>query len=239
LLGGVMMAKPATNLDVPVTKTTGGIVVLPSSHPLLRRHTAPWGQVARIGRSACDQCRFCTEFCPRFLLGHPIEPHRAMQSLGFSSGSDRMIAGTLYCCECNLCTLFSCPEDLDPKNVCVQAKPAARERGLVFKGSPDSVQPHPMADFRRVPMRRLIAKLGLGEFNNTGPLIVYEFAPRKVDIALKQHAGAPAVPVVKCGDRVRAGDLLAIAEPGKLGACIHASIAGSVTVAKDSIMIET
>ena len=38
---------------------------------------------AKIGRSACDQCRFCTEFCPRYLLGHPIEPHRAMQSLGF------------------------------------------------------------------------------------------------------------------------------------------------------------
>ena len=32
LLGGVMMAKPAAGLDVPVTKTTGGIVVLPSAH---------------------------------------------------------------------------------------------------------------------------------------------------------------------------------------------------------------
>ena len=31
LLGGVMMAKPAADLNVPVTKTTGGIVVLPAS----------------------------------------------------------------------------------------------------------------------------------------------------------------------------------------------------------------
>jgi Na+-translocating ferredoxin:NAD+ oxidoreductase RnfC subunit len=238
LLGGVMMARPAAGLDIPITKTTGGIVVLPASHPLIRRHNAPWAQVQRIGRSACDQCRFCTEFCPRFLLGHPIEPHRAMQSLGFTSGADSMIAGTLYCCECNLCTLFSCPEDLDPKNVCVQSKPGARERGLVFKGSPESVQPHPMAEFRRVPMRRLIAKLGLGEFNNTGPLIDYGFAPRRVTLPLKQHAGAPAVPVVKCGDRVRQGDLLAAPEPGKLGARIHASIDGAVTVMKDAIAIE-
>src|ERR1035441_6248743 len=37
LLGGVMMAKPAAGLDVPVTKTTGGIVVLPSSHKLMER----------------------------------------------------------------------------------------------------------------------------------------------------------------------------------------------------------
>ena len=238
LLGGVMMAKPAASLDVPVTKTTGGIVVLPASHPLIRRHNAPWAQVQRIGRAACDQCRFCTEFCPRFLLGHPIEPHRAMQSLGFSRVSDSMIAGTLYCCECNLCTLFSCPEDLDPKNVCVQSKPAARERGLVYRGTLESVQPHPMAEFRRVPMRRLIARLGLGEFNNTGPLIDYEFAPQKVCLPLKQHAGAPAVPVVKCGDWVLVGDLLAAPAPGKLGACVHASIAGVVTVMTDAIVIE-
>ena len=78
LLGGVMMAKPAASLDEPVTKTTGGIVVLPATHSLIQRHNAPMIQVNRIGRSACDQCRFCTEFCPRFLLGHPIEPHRAM-----------------------------------------------------------------------------------------------------------------------------------------------------------------
>ena len=238
LLGGVMMAKPAADLDVPVTKTTGGIVVLPTSHALIRRHNAPWIHVQRIGRSACDQCRFCTEFCPRFLLGHPIEPHRAMQSLGFASSADAMVAGTLFCCECNLCTMFACPEDLDPKSVCVQSKPVARERGLVFKGSPDSVTPHPMAEFRRVPMRRLIARLGLSEFNNVGPLVEHEFKPRRVTIPLKQHAGAPAVPMVKCGDRVREGDLLGVAEAGKLGARIHASIDGVVKAITNAIVIE-
>ena len=161
-----------------------------------------------------------------------------MQSLGFTSGGDAMIAETLYCCECNLCTLFSCPEELDPKNVCVQSKPGARERGLVFKGSPESIEPHPMAEFRRVPMRRLIARLGLGEFNNTGPLIDYAFAPRRVNILLKQHAGAPAVPVVSSGQRVREDDLLAVPETGKLGARVHSSIAGVVAVGRDSIVIE-
>lgn len=237
LLGGVMMARPAPSLDVPVTKTTGGIVVLPTTHSLIQRHNAPWLHVKRVGQSACDQCRFCTEFCPRFLLGHPIEPHQAMRSLGFATGGDAMVA-TLYCCECNLCTMYACPEDLDPKTVCVQSKPLARERGLVFKGSPDSITPHPMAEFRRVPMRRLIAKLGLGEFNNTGPLKEHVFSPRTVNVQLKQHAGAPAVPVVKCGDRVRAGDLLAVPEAGKLGARIHASIDGVVTVKSDAVVIE-
>jgi Na+-translocating ferredoxin:NAD+ oxidoreductase RnfC subunit len=237
LLGGVMMARPAASLEDPVTKTTGGIVVLPTTHSLIQRHNAPWLHVAKIGRSACDQCRFCTEFCPRFLLGHPIQPHRAMQSLGFALGDDAMVS-TLYCCECNLCTMFACPEDLDPKTVCVQNKPLARERGLVFKGSPDSITPHPMAEFRRVPMRRLIAKLGLSEFRNEGPLREHRFSPRKVNVLLKQHAGAPAVPVVKSGDRVREGDLLAAPEQGKLGARIHASIDGVVTVTSEAVLIE-
>jgi Na+-translocating ferredoxin:NAD+ oxidoreductase RnfC subunit len=237
LLGGVMMAKPAASLDEPVTKTTGGIVVLPASHSLIQRHNAPWLHVAKIGRSACDQCRFCTEFCPRFLLGHPIQPHRAMQSLGFALGDDAM-AATLYCCECNLCTMYACPEDLDPKTVCVQNKPLARERDLTFKGSPESITPHPMAEFRRVPMRRLIARLGLGEFRNEGPLREHSFSPRKVKVLLKQHAGLPAVPVVKCGDRVRVGDLLAVPQQGKLGARIHASIDGVVTVNSDAVVIE-
>jgi Na+-translocating ferredoxin:NAD+ oxidoreductase RnfC subunit len=238
LLGGVMMARPAPCLDAPVTKTTGGIVVLPSSHKLIRRHTAPWQQVARIGRSSCDQCRFCTEFCPRFLLGHPIEPHRAMQSLGFAEGAYAMVAGTLYCCECNLCTMYACPEDLDPKNVCAHSKPLARERGLTYKGSPESISAHPMVEFRRVPMRRLIARLGLSEYKNTGPLIDHHFAPRRVNLPLKQHAGAADLPQVRAGDHVHEGDLLAAPEHGKLGARIHSSINGVVTLACDSIVIE-
>ena len=160
-----------------------------------------------------------------------------MQSLGFATGADPMVA-TLYCCECNLCTMYACPEDLDPKNVCVQAKPLARERGLVFKGDPAKITPHPMAEYRRVPMRRLIARLGLGEFDNVGPLREHTFSPRKVNVLLKQHAGVPAVPAVKCGDRVRVGDLLGAPPPGKLGARIHASIDGVVTVNSDSVTIE-
>lgn len=238
LLGGVMMAKSASSLDEPVTKTTGGIVVLPSDHKLLQRHRAKWTHIAAIGRSACDQCSFCTELCPRYLLGHPIEPHRAMQSLGFTGKTDPMIAGTLYCCECNLCSLYSCPEDLDPKNVCVQAKPIARERGLVFKGKPESVHPHPLMDARRVPSRRLIARLGLAGFNNTGPLTDILLAPARVTIPLKQHAGAAAVPVVKPGQSVQVGDLVAAPPPGQLGARIHASIAGRVREASGQIVIE-
>lgn len=238
LLGGVMMAKPAADLAAPVTKTTGAIVVLPSSHKLLQRHLAKWPQIARIGRSACDQCSFCTELCPRYLLGHPILPHQAMRSLGFTKPHDQTIAGTMYCCECNLCTMYSCPEDLDPKSVCVEAKPVAREKNLFFHGDPEQVRPHPLAQARRVPISRLIAKLGLSSFKNVGPLTDFDFKPARVTIPLQQHSGAPAIPVVSAGQRVSVGDVLAEPAPGKLGARIHASIGGTVRHVGENVVIE-
>ncbi len=48
LLGGVMMARPAVSLDVPVTKTTGGIIVLPSTHSLIKRHNAPGNKCSAL-----------------------------------------------------------------------------------------------------------------------------------------------------------------------------------------------
>jgi Na+-translocating ferredoxin:NAD+ oxidoreductase RnfC subunit len=236
LVGGVMMARLAHGPGDPVTKTTGGLVVLPAEHPLVRRHAADARAVARIGRSACDQCRFCTEMCPRFLLGHPIEPHRAMQALGFTGIADPLVAGTLYCCECNLCSLYACPEDLDPKSVCAHAKPLARERKLFWSGG--KVEPHPLAAARRVPTRRLMARLGLDAFRNVGPLDERAFAPERVVLPLKQHAGAPAVATVTPGERVRVGDLVAAPAPGALGARIHASIDGVVRAVDGAVTIE-
>jgi Na+-translocating ferredoxin:NAD+ oxidoreductase RnfC subunit len=95
-----------------------------------------------------------------------------------------------------------------------------------------------MAEFRRVPMKRLIARLGLSDYNNVGPLIDHAFSPARVTLPLKQHAGAPAVPAVKTGDRVRPGDVLAVPAEGKLGARIHASIAGTARLTHDSVVIE-
>jgi Na+-translocating ferredoxin:NAD+ oxidoreductase RnfC subunit len=238
LLGGAMMGRVAADLDEPVTKTLGGVIVLPVSHFLVQWHRQDRRRVERIGRSACDQCRFCTDLCPRFLLGHPIEPHAAMRSLGFTDPQSPMIAGTLYCCECNLCSLYSCPENLDPKSVCANAKPLARERGLRWTGDPARVEPHPLADSRRAPMKRLISKLGLDGYDNVGPLEDRPLATSRVVLPLKQHAGAPAVPVVKAGARVAEGDLVAAPAPNALGARLHASIAGTVRSVDGAIVIE-
>jgi Na+-translocating ferredoxin:NAD+ oxidoreductase RnfC subunit len=57
-----------------------------------------------------------------------------------------------------------------------------------------------------------------------------------VRIPLQQHIGAPAGPVVSVGDRVAAGDLVACIPEGKLGANVHASIAGRITSVGEGVV---
>jgi len=83
----------------------------------------------------------------------------------------------------------------------------------------------------------LITKLGLSGYRNVGPLIQETVQPKYVRLPLAQHVGAPAEPVVRTGDQVRAGDVVARPPEGKLGAVIHASIDGRVTVYKDAVTI--
>lgn len=236
LVGGVMMGRFCDDFDITVMKTTGGLIIFPREHRLIQRYTAKPKDVRRVGRSACDQCSFCTELCPRYLLGHPIQPHLAMRSLSFAPPEARMVMGTIYCCECNLCTLWSCPEDLDPRAACIESKPLVREAGLKWTGT--EVKAHPLAEDRRMPVKKLMSRLDLNQFVNQGPLQDCNFRPDRVVIPVVQHIGAPAEPVVKSGDRVKPGDLIAKVPEGKLGAHIHSTIEGVIKNVGERITIE-
>ncbi|MFO0909227.1 MAG: 4Fe-4S dicluster domain-containing protein [Isosphaeraceae bacterium] len=233
MVGGVMMGRLEDNHAALVDKTTGGVIVLPDDHVVIRRRRQEWDEVARIGRSACDQCSYCTELCPRWLLGHPIEPHKAMRSLGFNLVGEANVIGTSFCCECNLCSLYSCPEDLDPKNVCTQNKRRLAVEKRRWEDPPfNPRRPELHLNNRKAPITRLIQKLGLAGFDNVGPLRESLLDTARVGIALKQHVGAPCMSVVREGERVSRGQV--VGRPpevdGKpaLGAPVHASIEGIV-----------
>ncbi len=241
MVGGVMMGYLENNHQALVDKTTGGVIVLPNDHVVIRRRRQDWKQIARIGRSACDQCSFCTELCPRWLLGHPIEPHVAMRSLGFNQVGEANVAGTQFCCECNLCSLYSCPEDLDPKNVCTQNKrrlATEKKRWEKPPFNPQRPQWH-MAN-RKAPMARLMNKLGLRQFRNVGPLKNTLLSAEKVGIKLKQHIGVACEPVIQVGERVKKGQILGrppvVNGKPALGAPVHASIDGVITAVADGIV---
>jgi Na+-translocating ferredoxin:NAD+ oxidoreductase RnfC subunit len=237
LIGGTMMGRLAQSPDEPVTKTTGGLIVLPSHHPLIVRYALGWQAVERKAKAACDQCTFCTELCPRYLLGHPIEPHKAMRSMAFGGQDVRPRSEGLYCCECNLCSLYSCPEDLDPKNVCVFNKSKMKREAQT--ATDGKYRPHPLINARRVPITRLKQKLGLTGFADKAPLSSRVLQPARVTLPLRQHIGRPCLPAVGVGQTVKEGQLIGAPKAGELGAPIHASISGTVkSVNEQEIVIE-
>jgi Na+-translocating ferredoxin:NAD+ oxidoreductase RnfC subunit len=239
LVGGAMMGRYAGSLAEPITKTTGGLIILDRSHPLVARYTRPWKAAKALTAGCCDQCTFCTALCPRYLLGHPVEPHQAIRALGFNMVGEPLVLGALYCCECNLCTMMACPEDLDPKEVMVQSKRRLLAEGRKWEVAADPERARLHMNDRRMPVSRLIRKLGLSGFRNEGPLLQSQFRPARVVLPLKQHAGPPAGAVVRTGDRVRVGDVIGRPAHRQIGSVIHASIEGTVRqVSEQAIVIE-
>ena len=236
-VGGIMMGKLETNLDLPITKTTAGLVVLPVEHTLVQRKSQPEKSMHRIGKSACDQCSYCTELCPRYMLGYDVQPHKVMRSLGFTqTGEAIWNQYASLCCSCGLCTLYACPESLFPKEACDKGKRDMKEQGVKWSGKME-VEPHPMYEGRRTPLKQLIKKLGVAEYDHPSEFDAKEFRPLKVEIPLAQHVGEPAGPIVRIGEKVKKGQCIGEIADGKLGARVHASIDGVVKTVGESIAI--
>jgi Na+-translocating ferredoxin:NAD+ oxidoreductase RnfC subunit len=237
-LGGLMMGETTADLDTPITKTSTGVVVLPRDHHIAERKLKPVAAQNAIGKSACDQCRYCTEYCPRFLLGYAVEPHQVMRSLAFTAtGKEHWNDWAALCCACGLCTLYGCPEELYPKEACDQSKAEMRKASLKWTG-PMTVKPHPMRDGRRVPIKTLMKKLHILQYDHPAHWEAVALQPRSVVLPLKQNAGAANVPLVKAGDRVAAGQVLGQVPEKALGAPIHAPFAARVVSVSDRIVLE-
>jgi len=227
-IGGLMMGQVNEDLDSPVTKTATGVVILPRDHHVMERKLKPDKAQAKIGKSACDQCRYCTEYCPRFLLGYAVEPHQVMRSLAFTgTGAEYWNQWAALCCSCGLCTLYACPEELYPKEACDDSKAAMRRANVKWNGSA-KVTVHAMRDGRHVPIKTLTQKLHVEQYDLPAPLWSGKLESSRLVLPLKQSAGTACVPKVKVGDRVTAGQVIGEPAPNALGAVLHAPVAASV-----------
>jgi Na+-translocating ferredoxin:NAD+ oxidoreductase RnfC subunit len=237
-VGGIMMGKLEFNLDLPITKTTAGLIVLPVGHTLVQRKSQPEKHMHRIGKSACDQCSYCTELCPRYMLGYDVQPHKVMRSLGFTqTGEAIWNQYASLCCACGLCTLYACPESLFPKEACDKSKRDMKEQDIKWSGKME-VEPHPMYEGRRTPLKQLVKRLGVTEYDHPSEFSTDKRLPQKVEIPLAQHVGEPAMATVRIGESVKKGQCIGDIPAGKLGARVHASIDGVVRSVGQSIIIE-
>jgi Na+-translocating ferredoxin:NAD+ oxidoreductase RnfC subunit len=230
--GGPMMGNIIDKNQV-VTKTTNAIIVLPADHNVILNKNRNAKINLRRAMSVCCQCRSCTELCSRHVIGYPVEPHMVMRVLSNGGKGDaKAIEGAMFCSSCGLCETYSCPQDLSPKAMIAEIKRVARENGIK---PPEGIKPAVVkdADLKKVSVERLTIRLGLKKYDVPAPIIHEGFAPKSVKLLLSQHLGAPAVPVVKEGDEVKRGDVIAKAIEGALGVNIHASIDGKVTAVTD------
>ena len=135
--------------------------------------------------------------------------------------------------------MAKCIMNLQPWKVNHELKGIMAKQGIksTLHNQPESV--HPMREYKRFPIKKLIARLGLTKYNVAAPLTELTTEIDHVSIPVGQHIGAPAVPCVSVGDTVAKGDVIAQPAEGKLGACIHASISGTVkAIADGCISIE-
>lgn len=241
--GGVMMGSIERDFSTSITATTSGLLVLPEDARVVVRKSEPENVSKRIGKAACDQCTLCTEMCPRYLLGYPIQPHLVMRSL-LTTGdtSETLSLHAQACCECNVCTLWACPEQLNPRDVCVATKRDLKANDLWQSAQQLQSQTRPvhsMREYRGVPTSRLIRRLGLSHYDRRpAPWLDVVDIPDRVAISLGTHIGAAAEPIVKVGDEVSVGDTIATPPDGALGVPVHASIDGKVTAVSDRIDIQ-
>lgn len=226
--GGPMMGPVMKNLDGFVSKKTKGFVILKKQHYLIQKKSMNMDQARRINRASCEQCRMCTDLCPRYLLGHDTQPHKMMRAMNYSLEHTQDQDISYLCCQCNLCELFSCPAGLYPKAANQYIKQKLTEQNIRFKPTKTEFTARSSREYRLLPSKRLIARLGLHDFDQPAPMTEITVNPDIVNIARSQHVGAPAVPVVEVGDHVIVGQLIGNIPENSLGAAIHASVSGTV-----------
>jgi Na+-translocating ferredoxin:NAD+ oxidoreductase RnfC subunit len=228
LIGGPCMGALESDWSKPVTKTTGGIIVLRADHPLVATKTNDFARDVKLAKAVCCQCSLCTQMCPRNALGLKVEPHKAMRAAANGDGAllgD--VNGVFSCCNCGLCTYYACNFGLNPSAMMTRMKEGLSRAGV----KPEKKVAFPVSEgyaLTKLPVYRLESRMGMDRFEANAPLVREELAVSAVTIPLKMHIGAAAEAVVAVGARVKKGDLIARIPEGKMGANVHASIDGTI-----------
>lgn len=238
LVGGPMTGHMDKE-DSLVTKNTNAVILLPSDHYVVNRKDAKVSISLKRAMSACCQCHYCTDMCPRHLIGYPIDPAALMRAVSTDCTANPVpYINSYYCSGCNLCEMFSCFQGLSPKSIIAEVRGELKKNGVI-PPKPEMRDIDPMRDGKRVSTQRIIARLGISKYEVDAPYTEEKYSFKKVRLPLLQGIGAPAEPCVKVGDTVERGQLIANPRKNALSVALHASIAGTVTeISQRYIVIE-
>ena len=235
--GGPSMGKIINPDLATVTKTTSSLLILPRSTQAVESKLISDKMALSRAETACCQCTRCTDMCPRALLGYPLEPHRMVRTaMGAVEASPVMVLSATLCCGCGICESLACSQGISPKAVINNYKALLAKNKMRYTEN-GNIEPHPARDYRMIPSDKWAYTIGVKRYDRVceygGELSDFD----RVRIPLNRHIGAPSIPSVKDGDRVKVGDLVAVAADG-LSVNQHASLSGRVSVGMNEIIID-
>ncbi len=231
--GGPMTGKLVDAESHAVTKTTKALLILPADNIVIVQKKRKIGTQLKRAQAVCLSCRMCTDLCPRYLLGHDLFPDDLMKKMykkELDAQSIKKFDFAWLCCDCGLCELYSCVVDLSARSIFNYLKIELAKAGIKNPHTRSELAVNEFAPFRKVPVSRLVKRLEIDAYYHRKlELADYTGEVKEIRLRLSQHIGSPAVPVVKIGDFVQKGTLVADIAPEKIGARIHSSIQGIVS----------
>lgn len=236
--GGPAMGMPINPATARITKKTKSLLILPSEIPAIAFKSLSAQRAVRRTSSACCQCSYCTDMCPRHLIGYPIQPHKTLRAVGSEviSHPDDLLTASL-CCGCSVCTLMACCQGISPSVTMFEVKKNLGKNRIGYR-STEPTTPDPNRDNRMIPVSRFKSRIGVAEFDRVAQYREnFKISQDVFTLPLSQHVGKPSVPVVKAGDTVQAGQMIARADEG-ISAALHTPVAGTVrSVTETAIQI--
>ena len=243
--GGPMMGMRMSReeaMDSIVTKTTSGIILISLNSRIANLENTTLEHIKNRAKSSCIQCSYCTEMCPRNLLGLPIEPHKIMRKLIYADDirsmlDDESVQAASICCQCGVCELYACPMGLQPRTVISVVRQELIKKGIRFEKGKGQKDVSEFRDVRNIPSKRAAARAEVIDYYySCGTNSIMDYMPKSVRILLKQGIGKASEAVVRSGDSVKLGQLIAECKDG-VGNNLHATIDGRVKVYDDMIII--
>lgn len=177
------------------------------------------------------------------MLGHPLQPHMIMRSLGHINNIEDLFENNEYvvnahlCSLCGVCSVYACPMGLQPSKVNAFLKDELGKRGI-RRTTKETTVPYEEREGRRIPTHRITARVGAAKYEGKIGDDLSEVVPDEVAIALRQGPGKLPEPMIQVGDIVAKGQPIASIPKGAIGSNLHASIDGKVVEISDVIRIK-
>jgi Na+-translocating ferredoxin:NAD+ oxidoreductase RnfC subunit len=147
-----------------------------------------------------------------------------------------MVLSATLCCGCGICESLACSQGISPKAVINEYKALLAKNKLRYVAKAD-VEVQEEREYRMVPSERWASVIGVQKFDKVAKYVGENVDFNRVEIALRQHIGAPSVAIVQDGQRVERGEKIAESADG-LSLPQYASISGYVTLANEKIIID-